>query len=261
MICVFLDLSSYYVLCLCRFVLSPVNAPSAGHTVSVDELESYLNRALSTTPHNLLLFLQDKVYRIYIYTFAQIYIYSFFISKNSFCKYINNPDFWLKKESYNIWSLNFVTAYIMHYVSVLPRVYKGQKNKNNSHKKDHNITHDRYRILNALTWETFNFNKDNSLKWLVLAIVKCKTQVTHEPSAATLALSTTGIRLVQTVPILSFEFPPCFIQLSVDDFTMYGGVFGNKQDSVFQNLEVCWCVFHLSLLLIFITTAYDFDFS
>lgn len=31
----------------------------------------------------------------------------------------------------------------------------------------------------------------------------------------------------------------CFIQLSVDDFTMYGGVFGNKQDSVFQNLEVC----------------------
>lgn len=68
MICVFLDLSSYNVLCLCRFVLSPVNTPSAGHTVSVDELESYLNRALSTTPHNLLLFLQDKVYRIYIYT-------------------------------------------------------------------------------------------------------------------------------------------------------------------------------------------------
>lgn len=33
--------------------------------------------------------------------------------------------------------------------------------------------------------------------------------------------------------------PLCFIQLSVDDFTMYGGVFGNKQDSVFQNLEVC----------------------
>ncbi|XP_051955301.1 V-type proton ATPase subunit S1-like [Xyrauchen texanus] len=43
------------------FVLSPVNAPSAGHTVSVDELESYLNRAMSTTPHNLLLFLQDKL--------------------------------------------------------------------------------------------------------------------------------------------------------------------------------------------------------
>ncbi|XP_051516386.1 V-type proton ATPase subunit S1-like [Myxocyprinus asiaticus] len=43
------------------FVLSPVNAPSAGHTVSMDELESYLNRAMSTTPHNLLLFLQDKL--------------------------------------------------------------------------------------------------------------------------------------------------------------------------------------------------------
>lgn len=161
----------------------------------------------------------------------------------------------MKKESYNIWSLNFVTAYIMHYVSVLPHVYKGQNYKNNSHKKDHNITHDRYRILNALTWKTlsevmFSFNKDNNLKWLVLAIVKCKTQVSHEPSAATLAISTTGIRLVQTVLILSFEFPLCFIQLSVDDFTMYGGVFGNKQDSVFQNLEVCWCVFHLSLLLI-----------
>ncbi|NP_001373449.1 ATPase H+ transporting accessory protein 1a precursor [Danio rerio] len=43
------------------FVLSPVNAPSAGHTVSMDELESYLNTALSATPHNLLLFLQDKL--------------------------------------------------------------------------------------------------------------------------------------------------------------------------------------------------------
>ncbi|XP_050953123.1 ATPase H+ transporting accessory protein 1a [Labeo rohita] len=43
------------------FALSPVKAPSAGHTVSVDELESYLNTALSTTPHNLLLFLQDKL--------------------------------------------------------------------------------------------------------------------------------------------------------------------------------------------------------
>ncbi|KAF4097079.1 ATPase H+ transporting accessory protein 1a [Onychostoma macrolepis] len=43
------------------FALSPVNAPSAGHTVSVEELESHLNTALSTTPHNLLLFLQDKL--------------------------------------------------------------------------------------------------------------------------------------------------------------------------------------------------------
>ncbi|XP_016374836.1 V-type proton ATPase subunit S1-like [Sinocyclocheilus rhinocerous] len=42
------------------FALSPVNAPSAGHTVSVEELESHLNTALSTAPHNLLLFLQDK---------------------------------------------------------------------------------------------------------------------------------------------------------------------------------------------------------
>uniref|UniRef100_A0A671PVF2 ATPase H+ transporting accessory protein 1a n=1 Tax=Sinocyclocheilus anshuiensis TaxID=1608454 RepID=A0A671PVF2_9TELE len=41
--------------------LSPVNAPSAGHTVSVEELESHLNTALSTAPHNLLLFLQDKL--------------------------------------------------------------------------------------------------------------------------------------------------------------------------------------------------------
>ncbi|KTG32599.1 hypothetical protein cypCar_00023776 [Cyprinus carpio] len=43
------------------FALSPVNAPSAGHTVSVEELESHLSTALSTTPHNLLLFLQDKL--------------------------------------------------------------------------------------------------------------------------------------------------------------------------------------------------------
>ncbi|XP_057183246.1 ATPase H+ transporting accessory protein 1a [Triplophysa rosa] len=43
------------------FALSPANAPSSGHTVSVDELGSYLTRALSTSPHNLLLFLQDKL--------------------------------------------------------------------------------------------------------------------------------------------------------------------------------------------------------
>uniref|UniRef100_A0A673IQJ0 ATPase H+ transporting accessory protein 1a n=1 Tax=Sinocyclocheilus rhinocerous TaxID=307959 RepID=A0A673IQJ0_9TELE len=48
------------------FALSPVNAPSAGHTVSVEELESHLNTALSTAPHNLLLFLQDKVCTIFI---------------------------------------------------------------------------------------------------------------------------------------------------------------------------------------------------
>ncbi|XP_016107042.1 V-type proton ATPase subunit S1-like [Sinocyclocheilus grahami] len=43
------------------FALSPVSAPSAGHTVSVEELESHLNTALSTVPHNLLLFLQDRL--------------------------------------------------------------------------------------------------------------------------------------------------------------------------------------------------------
>lgn len=33
----------------------------------------------------------------------------------------------------------------------------------------------------------------------------------------------------------------CFcrvLQMSLEDFTMYGGAFGNKQDSVFPNLEV-----------------------
>lgn len=29
-------------------------------------------------------------------------------------------------------------------------------------------------------------------------------------------------------------------QMSLEDFTMYGGAFGNKQDSVFPNLEVRW---------------------
>lgn len=27
-------------------------------------------------------------------------------------------------------------------------------------------------------------------------------------------------------------------QMSLEDFTLYGGAFGNKQDSVFSNLEV-----------------------
>uniref|UniRef100_A0A672M1C8 V-type proton ATPase subunit S1-like n=1 Tax=Sinocyclocheilus grahami TaxID=75366 RepID=A0A672M1C8_SINGR len=56
------------------FALSPVSAPSAGHTVSVEELESHLNTALSTAPHNLLLFLQDKVCTIHN---KQIYIVCF----------------------------------------------------------------------------------------------------------------------------------------------------------------------------------------
>lgn len=28
------------------------------------------------------------------------------------------------------------------------------------------------------------------------------------------------------------------LQMSLEDFTVYGGAFGNKQDSVFPNLEV-----------------------
>lgn len=32
----------------------------------------------------------------------------------------------------------------------------------------------------------------------------------------------------------------CVFQMSLEDFTMYGGTFGNKQDSVFPNLEVRW---------------------
>lgn len=39
--------------------------------------------------------------------------------------------------------------------------------------------------------------------------------------------------------------PFCF-QLSKDDFTVFGGVYGNKEDSAFQNLEVGYlCIAHL----------------
>ena len=30
----------------------------------------------------------------------------------------------------------------------------------------------------------------------------------------------------------------CFVQMSIEDFTMYGGAFGNKQDTAFPNVEV-----------------------
>lgn len=36
-----------------------------------------------------------------------------------------------------------------------------------------------------------------------------------------------------------------WIQLSKEDFTVFGGVFGNKQDSAFQNLEVCLSNFYI----------------
>ena len=35
-----------------------------------------------------------------------------------------------------------------------------------------------------------------------------------------------------------FYFYFLYIQLSKDDFTIYGGVFGNKDDGAFLNLEV-----------------------
>ncbi|XP_066528265.1 ATPase H+ transporting accessory protein 1a [Hoplias malabaricus] len=43
------------------FPLAPQNAPAAGHIVSSDQLQMYLNTALSSAPHNVLLFLQDKL--------------------------------------------------------------------------------------------------------------------------------------------------------------------------------------------------------
>uniref|UniRef100_A0A672YPA0 V-type proton ATPase subunit S1-like n=1 Tax=Sphaeramia orbicularis TaxID=375764 RepID=A0A672YPA0_9TELE len=42
-------------------------------------------------------------------------------------------------------------------------------------------------------------------------------------------------------------------KLSRDDFTVYGGVFGNKQDSAFQNLEVCFYSHLIGLILSFWT--------
>ncbi|XP_062871826.1 ATPase H+ transporting accessory protein 1a [Trichomycterus rosablanca] len=43
------------------FSLPPHSAPSAGQTLSGNQLQSYLNSALSSAPHNVLLFLQDKL--------------------------------------------------------------------------------------------------------------------------------------------------------------------------------------------------------
>ncbi|KAJ8017338.1 hypothetical protein DPEC_G00016830 [Dallia pectoralis] len=41
--------------------LLSLTAPAAGHTVGVSQLGSYLENALSSAPHNILLFLQDKM--------------------------------------------------------------------------------------------------------------------------------------------------------------------------------------------------------
>ncbi|XP_017343403.1 ATPase H+ transporting accessory protein 1a [Ictalurus punctatus] len=43
------------------FSLAPRSDPAAGHTVSVSELQSYLNTAFRSAPHNVLLFFQDKL--------------------------------------------------------------------------------------------------------------------------------------------------------------------------------------------------------
>ncbi|XP_036447934.1 ATPase H+ transporting accessory protein 1a [Colossoma macropomum] len=43
------------------FPLAPQNDPVAGHIMSSNQLQSYLSTALSSAPHNVLLFLQDKL--------------------------------------------------------------------------------------------------------------------------------------------------------------------------------------------------------
>ncbi|KAF7695790.1 ATPase H+ transporting accessory protein 1a [Silurus meridionalis] len=43
------------------FSLPSQSDPAAGHSVSMSELQSYLNTAFRSTPHNVLLFLQDKL--------------------------------------------------------------------------------------------------------------------------------------------------------------------------------------------------------
>ncbi|KAG9269846.1 ATPase H+ transporting accessory protein 1a [Astyanax mexicanus] len=43
------------------FSLASQNAPASGHIVSSSQLQSYLSSALSSAPHNVLLFLQDKL--------------------------------------------------------------------------------------------------------------------------------------------------------------------------------------------------------
>ncbi|CAB1336644.1 unnamed protein product [Coregonus sp. 'balchen'] len=43
------------------YTMPPVVSPSAGHILSNVQLMSYLNSALGSAPHNVLLFLQDKL--------------------------------------------------------------------------------------------------------------------------------------------------------------------------------------------------------
>ncbi|XP_029578532.1 V-type proton ATPase subunit S1 [Salmo trutta] len=43
------------------YTLPPMASPAAGHIISNDQLMSYLNSALGSAPHNVLLFLQDKL--------------------------------------------------------------------------------------------------------------------------------------------------------------------------------------------------------
>ncbi|KAM9445136.1 ATPase H+ transporting accessory protein 1a [Clarias gariepinus] len=43
------------------FSLTPQTGPAAGHTVSLSELQSYMNTAFRSAPHNVLLFFQDKL--------------------------------------------------------------------------------------------------------------------------------------------------------------------------------------------------------
>lgn len=53
-------------------------------------------------------------------------------------------------------------------------------------------------------------------------------------------LSEPGQRLMLGADCVEWFCAPPFVstQMSLEDFTMYGGAFGNKQDSVFPNLEV-----------------------
>lgn len=59
-----------WYLCQYRSNMPHLAQPAAGQTVSDGQLASYLKSALSTAPHNVLLFLQDKVKCIILLLFA-----------------------------------------------------------------------------------------------------------------------------------------------------------------------------------------------
>lgn len=193
----------------CLHSLPPLAQPAAGHIVSSDQLSAYLSSAFSSGSHTVVLFLQEKVCLLVFY-------------------HMPNQRNWKWKIETSAYRVKFVLKF--HGFHNVPQ-----------------------KTMSVDTWEVFSR--------VIVSHVHgcCQLHMTQSFHAGVTMRAPVSLLLSQyqiflgliliALLLLYADVPFCFlttrliiiyfcVQLSKDDFTVFGGVYGNKEDSAFQNLEV-----------------------